>query len=70
MKLKLMMFIKIFIKTKLDFSDYSQDSQFFDPINKKVIGKRKDKFQGKIISKLVGLKTNIYFINWCRQWRT
>ena len=28
-----------------DFSDYPQDSKFFDPVNKKVIGKVKDEFR-------------------------
>ena len=43
-----------------DFSDYPEDSKFFDPINKKVIGKLKDKVKGKIISEFVGLKWKIY----------
>ena len=34
----------------LDFSDYSEDSKFFDAVNKKVIGKMKDEVKGKIIS--------------------
>ena len=28
-----------------DFSDYPQDSKFFDPVNKNVIGKVKDEFR-------------------------
>ena len=43
-----------------DFSDYSLNSKFFDPVNKKVIGKMKDEFKGKIISELVGLKSKMY----------
>ena len=43
-----------------DFSDYSLKSKFFDPVNKKVIGKMKDEFKGKIISELVGLKSKMY----------
>ena len=35
-----------------DFSDYSLNSNFFDPVNKKVIGKMKDEFKGKIINEL------------------
>ena len=34
----------------LDFSDYPEDSKFFDAVNKKVIGKMKDEVKGKIIS--------------------
>ena len=43
-------------KNLFDFSDYPQDSKFFDPVNKKVIGKMKDGFEGKIISEFVALK--------------
>ena len=44
-----------------DLSDYPQDSIFFDPVNnKKVIGKTKDKFKGKIITEFVGLKSKMY----------
>ena len=47
-------------KNLFDFSDYPRDSKFFDPANKKVIGKMKDEFKGKIISEFVGLKSKIY----------
>ena len=43
-----------------DFSDYPEDSKLFDPVNKNVIGKMKDKVKGKIISELVGLKSKMY----------
>ena len=43
-------------KTLFDFSDYSLNSKFNDPVNKKVIGKIKDEFKGKIISEFVGFK--------------
>ena len=43
-----------------DFSDYPLYSKFFDPVNKKVIGKMKDEFKGLIISEFVGLKSKIY----------
>ena len=48
-------------KDLFDLSDYPQDSIFFDPVNnKKVIGKTKDKFKGKIITEFVGLKSKMY----------
>ena len=43
-----------------DFSGYLLNSNFFDPANKKVIGKMKDEFKGKIISEFVGLKSKMY----------
>ena len=43
-----------------DFSDYPLNSKFFDPVNKKVIGKMKDEFSGKIVSEFVGLKSKMY----------
>ena len=43
-----------------DFSDYPLDSKFFDPVNKKVIGKMKDEFKGRIICELIGLKSKMY----------
>ena len=48
-----------------DLSDYPLDSmeshsKFFDPVNKKVIGKMKDEFQGKVISEFVRLKSKMY----------
>ena len=43
-----------------DFSKYSVDSKFYDPTNKKVLGKMKDKFKGKIISEFIGLKSKMY----------
>ena len=42
-----------------DFSDYPKDSKFFDLVNKKHIGKMKDKFKRKI-SEFVGLKSKMY----------
>ena len=47
-------------KNMFDFSDYPQDSKFFDLVDKKVIGKMKDGFKGKIISEFVGLKPKMY----------
>ena len=43
-----------------DFSDYPKDSKFFDPVNKKAVGKIKDEFKRKIISEFVGLKSKMY----------
>ena len=47
-------------KNLFDFSNYPVKSKFFDPANKKVIGKMKDEFKGKIISEFVGLKSKMY----------
>ena len=47
-------------KNLFDFSDYPLHSKFFDTVNKKVIGKMKDEFKGKIISEFVGLKSKMY----------
>ena len=44
-------------KNLFDFSYYSLNSKFFDPVNKKVIGKMKDEFKGKIINEL---KSKVY----------
>ena len=47
-------------KELFDLSDYSLHSKFFDPVNKKVIGKMKDEFKGKIISEFAGLNSKMY----------
>ena len=47
-------------KNLFDFSDYPLHSKFFHPVNKKVIGKMKVGFKGKVISEFVGLKSKIY----------
>ena len=44
----------------LDFSDYPKDSKFFDPANKKVVGKMKDEFKGKIVREFIGLRSKMY----------
>ena len=58
MKLKQKMFMKIFIKIKI--CDYLLNSKFFDPTNKKVIGKMKHEFKGKPVSEFNGLKSKMY----------
>ena len=47
-------------KDKFDNSDYSQDSQYFDRTNKKVIGKFKDEVAGTPITEFVGLRSKMY----------
>ena len=42
------------------FSNYPKDSKFFDEANKKVIGKMKDEFEGKIVAEFVGIKSKMY----------
>ena len=49
-------------KHLFDFSNYTKDSDFFDPTNKKVIGKMKDEKEGKINDELVGLNSKMYSI--------
>ena len=49
-------------KHLFDFSNYPKDSKFFDPTNKKVIGKMKDDKAGKINYDFVGLKSKMYSI--------
>ena len=49
-------------KNLFGFSDYPQDSKFFGHVNKKVVGKIKDEFKGKIISLFVGLKSKMYYL--------
>ena len=47
-------------KNLFEFSDYPLHSKFFDLVNKKVIGKMKDEFKGRIISEFIGLKSKMY----------
>ena len=42
-------------KNLCDFSGYLRDSNFFDPVNKKVISRMKDEFKEEIISQFVRL---------------
>ena len=47
-------------KNLFDFSDYSLNSKFIDQTDKKVTGKMKDEFGGKISSEFLGLKSKMY----------
>ena len=47
-------------KSLFDFSDYPEDLKFFDPANKKVVGKLKNEYNGKIINEFIGLKSKLY----------
>ena len=49
-------------KNLYDFSDYPQNSKFFDFVNKRVIGKIKDEYKEKIISEFAGLKSKMYYL--------
>ena len=53
------MFIKHF-KHKHLFSNFPKNPKFFDKSNKKVIGKMKDVYEGKIIDEFVGLKSKVH----------
>ena len=43
-----------------DFSRYPKDSAYYCDVNKKVVGKMKDEFNGAEIDEFVGLKSKIY----------
>ena len=43
-----------------DFTEYPINSKFYDPTNKKVLGKMNNEFKGQIISEFVGLKSKMY----------
>ena len=47
-------------KDLFDFSDYPVKSNFFDPKNKKAIGKMKYELKGEIIDEFVGSKSKMY----------
>ena len=47
-------------KDLFDLSDCPLHSKFLDPVSKKVIGKIKAEFKGKIISEFAGLKSKMY----------
>jgi hypothetical protein len=47
-------------KQVYDFSDYPEDSKFYDVTNKKVVGKFKDETAGVPITEFVGLRSKMY----------
>ena len=48
-------------KELFDFSEYPVNSRFYDPTNKKILGKMKDEFKGfKEFKEFVGLKSKMY----------
>ena len=49
-------------KHLFDLSDFPKDSKFYDPSNKKVVGKMKDKYWDKIIVNIIGLRSKMYWI--------
>ena len=55
---------KEFFKQKdlFDFSNYLEDSEYFDKTNKRAIGKTKNEFGGIIATEFVGLKSKMYSI--------
>ena len=58
MKLKQMMFMKIFMEIKTCLISVIIH-EILDLVNKKVIGKMKDEFKVEIITEFVGLKSKI-----------
>lgn len=49
-------------KHLFDLSDFPKDSKFYDPSNKKVVGKMKDKYRDKIIVNIIRLRSRMYWI--------
>ena len=47
-------------KNKFDCSDYTENSQFYDKSNKKVIGKFKDEASGIPITEFIGLRSKMH----------
>lgn len=45
----------------MDFSDYNINYINYNKINKKILGKFKDKINGKIIVNIIGLKSKFYY---------
>ena len=49
-------------KELFDLSNFSVSSKYYCSDNKKVVGKMKDEYGGKLIVKFVGLKSKMYSI--------
>ena len=47
-------------KHLFDFSRYPKESNYHDALNKKVLGKMKDEFNGVKVNEFVGLKSKMY----------
>ena len=52
------------IHDELDCSDYPKDHPLYSEVNKKVLGKFKDKLSGKVADEYVGLRAKMYSITW------
>ena len=52
--------MKNFLNTSTCLNIMNFNEIFFDPTNKRVIGKKKDKFKGIPINKFLGLKSEMY----------
>ena len=55
-------------KSLFNFSYYPKDLGFYDPVNKKVIGKLKDEVRGSIINEFLGLKSMMYSVVMVDDW--
>ena len=60
MKIRICLILMKILVILSDLFNYPEDSNFFDPVNKKVIGKMKDEIKGKIVSEFVRLKSKMY----------
>ena len=48
-------------KNKFDFGDYTENSQFYDKTNKKVIGNFKDEAAGIPITEFIGFRSKMIY---------
>jgi hypothetical protein len=49
-------------KHMIDFSNYNKNHEFYDIKNKKIPGKFKREFPGKILTKFIGLRSKCYMV--------